>query len=79
VHGLILFSRDAGLILEVGVESRHIGQFGKLGRARRTTQRFAESPLIAFDFMRMLSFGSVTFGKKPEFTECTRRLAGSLL
>uniref|UniRef100_M1DHQ9 Uncharacterized protein n=1 Tax=Solanum tuberosum TaxID=4113 RepID=M1DHQ9_SOLTU len=72
VYALILISGVAGLILEIVVESRHVGQFGELGRARRTTQRFTESPLIAFNFRLLLSFGSVTFDEKPEFTECTR-------
>uniref|UniRef100_M1DWS2 Putative plant transposon protein domain-containing protein n=1 Tax=Solanum tuberosum TaxID=4113 RepID=M1DWS2_SOLTU len=39
VYGLILFSGAAWLNLEVGVESRYVGQFGELSRARRTTQR----------------------------------------
>uniref|UniRef100_M1DIY1 Uncharacterized protein n=1 Tax=Solanum tuberosum TaxID=4113 RepID=M1DIY1_SOLTU len=65
----------AGLVLEVGVENRHVGQFGKLGRARRTTRRFTKSPLIAFNFMLILSLGSVTFGEKPDFAECILRLA----
>ncbi|KAG5599031.1 hypothetical protein H5410_030401, partial [Solanum commersonii] len=44
VYGVILFPGVAGLILEVGIESKHV------------------------------SFGSATFGEKPEFAECTRRL-----
>ncbi|KAG5590764.1 hypothetical protein H5410_041278 [Solanum commersonii] len=34
VHVLILFLRTAGLNLKVGVESRNVGLFGELGRAR---------------------------------------------
>jgi len=44
VYGLILSSGDAGLILEVEVESRHVGQFGELSRAHRTTRQFAKFP-----------------------------------
>ncbi|KAG5595713.1 hypothetical protein H5410_036945 [Solanum commersonii] len=62
----VLKAKDAGLDLEVGVESRHIRQFGELGRACRTTRQFAKFPLIAFSLMLILSFGSVTFGEKPE-------------
>ncbi|KAG5604926.1 hypothetical protein H5410_026418 [Solanum commersonii] len=40
VHALILFSGVAGLNLRSWVENRHVGPFGELGRAHRTTQRF---------------------------------------
>uniref|UniRef100_M1DHA7 Putative plant transposon protein domain-containing protein n=1 Tax=Solanum tuberosum TaxID=4113 RepID=M1DHA7_SOLTU len=70
-----LYPRTEGLILEVGVESKHVGQFGELGRARRTTRRFTESTLITFNFLVFDAFGSVDFGEKPEFAECTWRLA----
>uniref|UniRef100_M1E0K5 Integrase core domain containing protein n=1 Tax=Solanum tuberosum TaxID=4113 RepID=M1E0K5_SOLTU len=69
------WARTGRLNLEVGVESRHVGSFADLGRARRTTRWFAESPFIPFNFMLNLEFGFVTFGEKPEFTEFTRRLA----
>uniref|UniRef100_M1DX24 Putative plant transposon protein domain-containing protein n=1 Tax=Solanum tuberosum TaxID=4113 RepID=M1DX24_SOLTU len=65
-------NRTSCKTLRVGVESRHIGYFGELGQACRTTRWFVESPSIAFNFIQMLSFGSVTFIEKPEFTECTR-------
>uniref|UniRef100_M1DW25 Integrase core domain containing protein n=1 Tax=Solanum tuberosum TaxID=4113 RepID=M1DW25_SOLTU len=65
----------AGLNLGSWVESRRVGSFGELGRARRITRWFVEVPLIAFNFMFYLEKGSVTFGEKPEFAECTRRLA----
>ncbi|KAG5581784.1 hypothetical protein H5410_052411 [Solanum commersonii] len=58
VHIFILFSGDAGLNLEVGVESKHVRPFGELGRACRTTQWFTESPLITFNFMLDLEFWS---------------------
>uniref|UniRef100_M1DIX5 Integrase core domain containing protein n=1 Tax=Solanum tuberosum TaxID=4113 RepID=M1DIX5_SOLTU len=61
VYALILFLGAAGLILEVVVESRHNGQFGDLGRVHRTTQLLTEPPLIAFNFMLLLSLGYVTF------------------
>uniref|UniRef100_M1DR87 Uncharacterized protein n=1 Tax=Solanum tuberosum TaxID=4113 RepID=M1DR87_SOLTU len=61
-----------GLNLRRWVESRHIGSFGELGRARQTTRRFAEVPHIAFNFMINVKFSSVTFGEKPEVVECTR-------
>uniref|UniRef100_M1D995 Polyprotein protein n=1 Tax=Solanum tuberosum TaxID=4113 RepID=M1D995_SOLTU len=66
-----------GLTLNLGswVESRHVGSFGKLGQARRTTRRFAEVPHLAFNFMLKLKFSYVNFGEKLEFAECTRRLA----
>uniref|UniRef100_M1DN07 Uncharacterized protein n=1 Tax=Solanum tuberosum TaxID=4113 RepID=M1DN07_SOLTU len=66
------------LNLEVGVESRHVEPFGKLGRTRRTTRRFAEVPLIAFIFMLNCELSSITFGEKPKFAECTRRLTKGL-
>uniref|UniRef100_M1DE62 Uncharacterized protein n=1 Tax=Solanum tuberosum TaxID=4113 RepID=M1DE62_SOLTU len=78
VFGLILFLGVPGLILEVGVESRHVGQFGELGRARRIICWFVKSCLIAFNFMQMLSFGFVTFSEKPEFTEFTRQLVENM-
>ncbi|KAG5579707.1 hypothetical protein H5410_050334 [Solanum commersonii] len=58
---------------------RHVGQFGELSRARRTTRPFAESPLLAFNFLVFKAFNSVTFGEKPEFPECTRLLTEGLL
>uniref|UniRef100_M1DSA6 Putative plant transposon protein domain-containing protein n=1 Tax=Solanum tuberosum TaxID=4113 RepID=M1DSA6_SOLTU len=66
------------LNLRSWVESRHVGSFGELGRARRTTRRFVEVPHIAFNFVLNVKFGSVTFGKKPEVFECTRRLAENM-
>uniref|UniRef100_M1DZS0 Polyprotein protein n=1 Tax=Solanum tuberosum TaxID=4113 RepID=M1DZS0_SOLTU len=60
-YTLILFFGDVGLILEVGVEGRHVGKSGELGRARRTTRLFTESPLMAFKFLVFDAFGSVTF------------------
>uniref|UniRef100_M1DQ96 Putative plant transposon protein domain-containing protein n=1 Tax=Solanum tuberosum TaxID=4113 RepID=M1DQ96_SOLTU len=50
-----------GWNFKVGVESRHVGQFGELGLARRTTQQFVEFPLITFNLMLIWSFGPVTF------------------
>uniref|UniRef100_M1DFJ7 Integrase core domain containing protein n=1 Tax=Solanum tuberosum TaxID=4113 RepID=M1DFJ7_SOLTU len=50
---------------EVYFGSRHVGKFGELGRARQTTQQFAEPPLIAFNFIVFDVFGFVTFGEKP--------------
>lgn len=61
-----------GLILEVSIESQNVWQFGELGRARRTTRWFAETPFIAFNFMLYLSLGVVVFGEKLEFAEYTR-------
>uniref|UniRef100_M1DIR9 Uncharacterized protein n=1 Tax=Solanum tuberosum TaxID=4113 RepID=M1DIR9_SOLTU len=78
VHVLILFSGAAGLNLGSWVESRHVGSFGQLGRTSRTTQRFAEVPLIAFNFMLNCELGFATFDERPEFAECTRRLTESL-
>lgn len=71
VYALIFFLRVAGLIFEVGVESRIVGKFGEQGQPCRTTRRFADFPLIAFNSILLLSFGSVTFGEMPEFAECT--------
>ncbi|KAG5599753.1 hypothetical protein H5410_031123 [Solanum commersonii] len=76
--GLSLIKCVYALILGVGVESRHVRQFGELDRARRTTLRFAKSPLIAFNFMLKLSLGSVTYGEMHEFVECTWRLVDRL-
>ncbi|WMV32922.1 hypothetical protein MTR67_026307, partial [Solanum verrucosum] len=56
----------AGLNLKSRVESRHNGSFCELGRARRTTRRFAEIPYIAFNFRLNVKFGSVTFGENPK-------------
>uniref|UniRef100_M1DZ93 Uncharacterized protein n=1 Tax=Solanum tuberosum TaxID=4113 RepID=M1DZ93_SOLTU len=69
--------RAAGLNLGNWVESRHVGSFGELGRARRTTRRFTEVPHLAFNFMLNVKFGSVTFDEKPEVAKGTRRLAKS--
>uniref|UniRef100_M1DLB7 'chromo' domain containing protein n=1 Tax=Solanum tuberosum TaxID=4113 RepID=M1DLB7_SOLTU len=54
----------AGSNLRSWVESRHVGSFGKLGRARRTTRQFAKSSHLAFNFMLCLMFEFVTFGEK---------------
>lgn len=61
VHVLILFSRETRLILDVGVENRQVGSFGKLGRVRRMNQQFANVPLVAFNFMINLNLGSIIF------------------
>uniref|UniRef100_M1DLQ1 Integrase core domain containing protein n=1 Tax=Solanum tuberosum TaxID=4113 RepID=M1DLQ1_SOLTU len=77
-----LASRRAGvarLNSRTWVESRHVGSFDKLGRARRTTRQFTEVPHLAFNFMLNEWFGSVTFGKNPEVTESTRRLADNMV
>lgn len=71
VCDLISF-RGCGVDLELGEESRHIGQ---LGRACQITRLFIESILTGFNFMLNLSLGFVPFHEKPEFAECTRRLA----
>lgn len=55
VCGLILFLRSSGLILEVRVEARNIGNFGFLGRPRRTTRGLKKSPLITFYVMILMS------------------------
>ncbi|KAG5590267.1 hypothetical protein H5410_040781, partial [Solanum commersonii] len=39
------------------VENRHIGSFGELGRARRTTQQFAQCSQLAFKFMFYVLLG----------------------
>lgn len=78
MYGSIFFE-VAVFILEVGVESRHVGKFGELDEARRTTRRFAKTPLITFNFTDLVEFGYVSFDKKIEFFECTRRLAKCLL
>ncbi|KAH0636443.1 hypothetical protein KY289_036358 [Solanum tuberosum] len=59
----------AGLNSRGWVESRHVGSFGELGRAHRTTRRFTEGPHLAFNFMIYLMLGSLTFGEKPEFAK----------
>ncbi|KAG5594668.1 hypothetical protein H5410_035900 [Solanum commersonii] len=73
VHDLILFSEVAGLNLISWIESWHVGLFGELGQARRITRRFADCPNLAFNFMLHLMLGSVTFGKKPDVADGTRR------
>uniref|UniRef100_M1DDE6 Uncharacterized protein n=1 Tax=Solanum tuberosum TaxID=4113 RepID=M1DDE6_SOLTU len=50
-------------------------EFGELSRARRATKPFVESPLLTFNFLVFKAFDSATFGEKPEFAECTWRLA----
>ncbi|KAG5571383.1 hypothetical protein H5410_061149, partial [Solanum commersonii] len=67
-----------GLNLRSWVESRHVGLFGELGRARQTTRRFTKVPHLAYNFMLYLKFDSVTFGEKLEVAEGTRRFAESL-
>lgn len=52
---LILFLGAAVFILGVEVKKWHVGQFSELGRARRTTLRFAKAPHIAFYFLFRLS------------------------
>uniref|UniRef100_M1DBP4 Uncharacterized protein n=1 Tax=Solanum tuberosum TaxID=4113 RepID=M1DBP4_SOLTU len=37
-------TRRTGLIFGRGVENWHVGQFGVIGRARRTSRRFAKTP-----------------------------------
>jgi len=61
------------------VESRHVGLFGEMCRARRTTRRFAEGPHLAFNFILYVLLGSITIGENPEVAEGTRRLTESLL
>ncbi|KAG5571389.1 hypothetical protein H5410_061155 [Solanum commersonii] len=61
------------------IENRHIGPFGELGRAHRTTWQFAKSPPITLNFMLYVLIDSVTFGEKPEVAKSTRRLAKSIL
>uniref|UniRef100_M1DHG8 Putative plant transposon protein domain-containing protein n=1 Tax=Solanum tuberosum TaxID=4113 RepID=M1DHG8_SOLTU len=61
------------------IENRHVGPFGELGRARRTTRRFAKSPCIAFNFKPHVLLVSATFGETLEFAKSIRRLAKSLL
>uniref|UniRef100_M1DYP1 Integrase core domain containing protein n=1 Tax=Solanum tuberosum TaxID=4113 RepID=M1DYP1_SOLTU len=57
------------------VESRHVGSFGELGRARQTTRWFAKVHHLAFNFMLNVLLSSVAFGEKPEIANGTRRLA----
>uniref|UniRef100_M1DB60 Uncharacterized protein n=1 Tax=Solanum tuberosum TaxID=4113 RepID=M1DB60_SOLTU len=61
------------------VINRHVGSFGELGGAHRTTLRFSYFPHPAFNFMLYVLLGSVTSKEKLEFAEGTRRLAESLL
>uniref|UniRef100_M1DGX0 Integrase core domain containing protein n=1 Tax=Solanum tuberosum TaxID=4113 RepID=M1DGX0_SOLTU len=79
MHALILFTGVAGLNSRSWIESRHVGSFGELGRARQTTQRCTEVPHLTFYFLLYLKFDFVTFSEKLEVAESTRLLAKSLL
>ncbi|WMV54901.1 hypothetical protein MTR67_048286 [Solanum verrucosum] len=61
-------------ILGSWVESRHVGSFGELGRAGRTTRHFTEVPLLTFNSMPNKYLGFVTFIEKVDVVESTWRL-----